>query len=276
MNADLDAQYNNRARVPDHPAIFERWSKAAAAYRATSRAELGVPYGQTVRHYYDVFPAVGDGRQRPLVVFIHGGYWRSLDPRMFSHMARGLNARGHDVALTGYDLCPQVSILDIIAQQRRALAALWRRFGRRMVVAGHSAGGHLAACMLATNWPDYDRDLPPAMVGAAYAISGLFDLSPLLAVSMNEDLRLDAAGALAASPQFWAPPAGLAMDAVVGGDESEAFLDQTRAIADAWRPAGVAMRAGAIPGTNHFTVLDPLEDASSLMTARIAQLARAL
>ncbi len=275
MNAELEALFDNRARVPDHPAIFERWAKAAAAYRAAARTELGVPYGPTVRQYYDLF-AVPGGAARPLVVFIHGGYWRSLDPRMFSHMAAGLNGRGYDVALTGYDLCPQVSIPDIIGQQRRALGALWRRFGRRMVVVGHSAGGHLAACMLATDWPEIDRDLPPAMVGAAYAISGLFDLTPLLDVSMNQDLRLDPETARAVSPQVWPAPAGLAMDAAVGGIESQAFLDQTAAILDVWRRAGVAMRGGPVPGADHFTVIDPLSDPSSLMTARVAALARAL
>ena len=93
-------------------------------------------------------------------MFIHGGYWRSLEPSSFSQMARGLNARGVTVAVPGYDLCPQVTIGDIIAQAQAACIYLWRRFGRRIMVSGHSAGGHLAACMVATDWKTIERDVP--------------------------------------------------------------------------------------------------------------------
>ena len=133
-------------------------------------------------------------------------------------MARGLNERGVSVAVTGYDLCPHVSIADIIEQIRHACIFLWLRTGQRMMVFGHSAGGHLAGAMVATDWPTlYPRagDLVPA----ACSISGLFDLTPLVGISMNQDLRLDDASARAASPLFWPAPTGRTFDAVVGGDD---------------------------------------------------------
>lgn len=275
LPAPLDPAYDNRAHVPDHPAIFARWAQEAADYRAGARSELGVPYGPGARHRIDLFLPEED-RGLPLVSFIHGGYWRALDPSLFSHMARGLVARGFVVAVPGYDLCPQATIAGIIEAMRAAHALLWRRFRRRIVASGHSAGGHLAACLLATDWRARGADLPDALVPAAYAISGLFDLTPLLRTSMNADLRLDAASARAASPLLWPAPRGLALDAVAGAAELPAFPDQSRAIAREWGAHGVATRFGTVPGANHFTILDPLARPDSAPVARIEALARAV
>jgi arylformamidase len=188
-------------------------------------------------------------------------------------MARGLNARGVDVAVPGYDLCPTVTIDDILAQMRRAAAALHRETGRPVTVAGHSAGGHLAACLLATAWCDVAPGLPDALVPAAYAISGLFELRPLVRTSVNHALGLEPAEADRLSPLLWPAPRGLVLDAVVGGDESEEYLRQTRTMAERWGAAGVETRAEIVPGANHFTVIAPLADPDSAMTARLAALA---
>lgn len=270
---DIEAEYNNRARVPEHPEIFAGWARDAAARRSLGRSELGLVYAPGARTFFDVFHPERDAGL-PVVSFIHGGYWRSLDPRQFSHLATGLNARGFIVVMPGYELCPQVSIATIIEQMRTAHIAIWRRFRRPIVATGHSAGGHLAACLLATDWPAIDNALPSPLVPAAYSISGLFDLTPLLGASMNEDLRLDAQSADAVSPLFWAPPAGLAFDAVVGARESGEFIRNSRAIADTWTRGGVATRFGTIPGANHFDIVAPLANPDSVMTDRIVQLAR--
>src|SRR5262245_1406386 len=123
MQVDYEAEYNNRARVPEHPEILGRMAKAAAAYRETAsarkRADLGVRYGTTARQLLDIFHAPAGGSP-PVAMFIHGGYWRSLEPAAFSQVAAGLNARGVTVALAGYDLCPQVGIGDIVEQMRKA------------------------------------------------------------------------------------------------------------------------------------------------------------
>lgn len=270
---DIEAEYNNRARVPEHPEIFAGWARDAAARRSLGFCELDIRYAPGARTYLDIFhPRQDTGR--PVVSFIHGGYWRSLDPRQFSHLASGLNAHGFIVVLPGYDLCPQVGIATIIGQMRSAHAAIWRRFRRPVIATGHSAGGHLAACMLATDWPALDNGLPEFLVPAAYSISGLFDLAPLLGASMNQDLRLDAESARACSPLYWAPPAGLALDAVAGAKESDEFIRNSREIAQVWGKAGVATRFGTIPGANHFDIVAPLADPDSAMTDRIIQLAR--
>jgi len=272
---ELEAEYNNRARVPEHQQIFDRWTRDAAAYRerasAATRATLGLTYGPSSRQTIDIFQSA-TGATAPLALFIHGGYWRSLEPSQFSHMAAGLNTRGVTVAVAGYDLCPQVTIATIIDQMRRACVFLWRRLGRPIMVYGHSAGGHLAGAMLATHWTAIDETAPPRLVPAAYSISGVFDLTPLVNVSMNADLRLDVPEARRVSPLFWPAPAGAAFDSVVGAFESPEFLRQARVIVDGWGMAGVATRYEAIAQKNHFTVCDALSDPNSAMVERLMEL----
>ena len=147
------------------------------------------------------------------------------------------------------------------------------RLGRPLVVSGHSAGGHLAACMLATDWRAFDASLPEELVIAAYAISGLFDLRPLVETSINTALQLDHATARAASPLFWNSPARGRLDAVVGENESAEYFRQSRTIVDLWGAAGIATRFGTIPDANHFTAIAPLADPNSPMTLRLKQLA---
>ena len=233
-------------------------------------------YGDTPRQFVDLFlPEAGEaGDTAPLAVFIHGGYWRSLDPSMFSHMARGLNARGIAVAVAGYDLCPIVTIADIIEQMRRACVFLWLRLNRRMLIYGHSAGGHLAAAMVATDWPSLYPKAPADLVPAGYSISGLFDLTPLIGVSMNQDLRLDAEEARRVSPLFWPLASARAFDAVVGGLESSEFKRQSQIIAQVWRQGRAQTRYEEVAGKNHFTVIDALADPQSAMVARVAELAQ--
>ncbi len=274
---DYEAEYNNRARVPEHPEIFARWTRDAELFRdealKSGRAELGLYYGDTPRQYFDLFLSEA-GAAAPLAIFIHGGWWRSLDPSFYSHVARGPNARGIGVAVVGYDLCPNVSIADIIEQMRRACAFLWQRFSRRMLVYGHSAGGHLAAAMVATDWASLYPKAPTDLIPAGYSISGVFDLTPLVGISVNQDLRLDAAKARDVSPVFWPVQSGRIFDAVVGGLESSEFKRQSQIIAQAWRQAGAQTRYEEIAGANHFTVIELLADPQSAMTARVAELAR--
>jgi arylformamidase len=268
---DYEAEYDNRARVPEHPQIFARWATDSASYRARLPAsrKARISFGPTAREVIDLFDARAGA---PLAVFIHGGWWRNFEPSLFSHLAAGLNAHGIGVAVPGYNLCPQVRIADIVDEMRRALVALWRCFGERMLVLGHSAGGHLTAVLLATEWPALDNGMPADVVAAGYAISGVYDLAPLLRVSVNQDLRLDTDSAREMSPLSWPAPRGRVLDAVVGARESNEFLRQSRVIADVWGKAGVVTRYEEIVGADHFSVLDPLTDPSSAMMARLLSL----
>ncbi len=276
MSIDYEVEYDNRARVPEHPEIFARWQREGAAYRAAAHnAKFAIPYGPSMRQTVDLFPAKDDDKA-PLAMFIHGGWWRSLEPSMFSQVAVGPNARGISVAVAGYDLCPNVSIADIIVEIRTACLMLWRKRRQRIFVYGHSAGGHLAACMVAQDWKAFASDAPADLVPAAYAISGVFDLLPLVHVSQNQDLRLDETEARRVSPLHWRVPVGRSLDAVVGALESSEFLRQSKTIAEAWRQGMARTRYEEIAGANHFTVVDPLNDPNSAMTARVAALAHSV
>jgi len=265
---DYEVEYNNRARVPEHPALMAGWARDAAVYREQHPPRV-LSYGPGERHRIDLFAGEGTG---PIVVFIHGGYWQALDGSSFSHCARGLNAHGISVAVPAYDLCPAVSVADIITQMRMASREL-AKLGRPLVVSGHSAGGHLAACMLATDWPAFDGSLPKHLVTAVYSISGLFDLPPLVGTSLNNALQLDAASAKAVSPLFWTPPVRGSLDAVVGDTESAEYFRQSRSIVEIWG-RGIATRFGTVADANHFTAIAPLADPASAMVLRLKELAQ--
>jgi arylformamidase len=266
---DYEVEYNNRARVPENPAIMAGWGRDAAAYRA-AHAPRQIGYGPGPRNTMDVF--AGDG-QGAIVVFIHGGYWQALDGSSFSHCARGLNAHGVDVAIPSYDLCPQVTVDTIIGEMRAAAREL-AKLGRPLVISGHSAGGHLAACLLATDWQMQDASLPKDLVIAAYAISGLFDLVPLVETSINKALGLGEASARAASPLFWRAPEHGSLDAVVGETESAEYHRQSRTVTEAWGRGGLPTRYGIVANANHFTAIAPLSDPASPMVLRLKELAR--
>ena len=274
MAIDYEAEYNNRARVPEHPEIFARWFREGQAYRNASPRLERLSYGSSARQTLDLFPAANDGPTTPLMLFIHGGWWRSLEPDQFSQMAKGANAHGVTVAVIGYDLCPTCSIGDIVGQVRAACLYLWRKRRQRFLAVGHSAGAHLASCMLATQWKTLDPTAPNDLVPAAYAISGVFDLAPLTQISVNADLNLTEKSAHELSPIYWRVPAGRVLDAVVGSLESREFLRQSKTIAEAWRQGTAQTRYEEIAGKNHFDVIDALAEPDSAMTKRVVELAR--
>jgi arylformamidase len=257
---DLEAEYNNRARCPDHPAVMARWKASAEAARA-AHPPVEIAYGQGERERLDLFSA---GEGRPVAVFLHGGYWQALDKSWFSGIAPALLAHGIGLAVPSYDLAPAVRLGVIVDQMRSALDRLTERTGVRPVVFGHSAGGHMAAAMLSEG-----------RAAAAVAISGVFDLRPLIPTSLNVALGLDDPEASALSPSDWPAPPGAVLDCVVGGAESSEFIRQSRDMAAAWGERGAATRFEALEGLDHFTVLDPLFDPESALIARITELAEA-
>lgn len=267
---DYEAEYNNRARVPEHPSIIEGWARDAAAFRALARMEADLAYGPRTRNRADLFLPSAGGSVERLAVFIHGGYWQGLDKSFFSHLARGPLAHGIAVAVPAYTLCPEVGIGDIIAEMRDLVRFLHGRYGLPMAVSGHSAGGHLAAALLATDWTALG--LPEAVVQAAQPISGVFDLAPLVPTSLNVALKLDSVEAGRLSPLNWAAPAGLDLHAWVGGAESDEFLRQSREIVDEWTEGGVRAEYVEVDGANHFTVIAPLTDPDSDITRDLAGL----
>ena len=269
---DYEAEYNNRARVPEHVEIMERWQMLSAAYRLASTPENDRPYGSKERQRYDLF--VANSGSAPLVVYIHGGYWQRGDRKDFSFVARELNANGITVAIPSYSLAPAASVMEIIDEMTLCLVTLWKKLRRRPLVIGHSAGGHLSAAMLANEWGRV-AGVPADLVRAAYGLSGVYDLAPLIGTSLNQALYLSAGISRAASPIFRPAPAkGRRFVAAVGGDESAEFLRQSRDIAQTWEKAGVITENVVVPGANHFTILEELIRPGSPVLTRITELAR--
>jgi len=269
---DYELEYNNRLRVPEYVAIAGGWRAASAAYRDTAHGELDQSYATGERHRYDLFFSGVTGA--PLVVYIHGGYWQWGDRTANAFIAQALNAGGIDVVLPSYSLCPTVFVMDIVGELRRCLTAIWARTRTHPLVVGHSAGGHLAAAMVATDWSTV-AGVPTDLVRAVITISGLFDLRPLVATSMNDALRLDGESARVASPRLWrVPPPHRTLVAVVGETESSEFRRQSRDIVDYWGRGGVRTEYLEITGANHFTVLEALALPGSELFVRVVNMAR--
>ena len=268
MSAYYDRQYNARAMIPDHARIFERWKTRSQEARVRLPCRLDISYGASPAEKLDIFPA--EGKSEALLVFIHGGYWRSLDKSDFSYLAPAFSRRGVTLALPNYGLCPKIGIEDIVKQNLLAIAWLWHYGARhgvnpgRLYVAGHSAGGHLTAMMLAARWNTYMPELPYNLLKGGLAISGIYDLEPLVhAPFVNQDLKLGRAQARRLSPATIPPATTAPLYTAVGGEESEEFKRQNALIARTWRYAF----AGDIPmpGCNHLTVVEELANPDSAL-----------
>ncbi len=273
---NMEAEYDNSGRVENSSKLLSDYIEHAGQFRsrAAKFADFDQSYGPNIRNKLDLFwPGTNaPDKTAPIVMFIHGGYWQRLDRAAFSHMALGLNAKGVAVAIPSYTLCPDINISGIIDEIRRACIVLWKTYGRNITVCGHSAGGHLAACMLATNWNRIHNSLPINLVESALSISGVFDLAPLLETSHNNALKLTKEEAKTASPYNWIIEHDLRFDAWVGENESSEFIRQSSSQAQRWRMMGANTRYHEIPGANHFTAIEPLTDANSLMVKRLLEL----
>jgi arylformamidase len=262
--AQLNTQYNNRALVADSARILASWAERSAHVREAfgSGAQLDLRYGDGLNETVDVFPT--DHVNAPVVIFIHGGYWRALDKSDHSFLAPALHLHGAHVVVPNYALCPAVRVGDIALQIVRLVlwvreqAPQWQADAKRIVLIGHSAGAHLAAMLLACDWKALGCKTPP--VGKALGLSGVYDLRPLVGLPLLlDDLRLTFPEAERLSPALWPAPKGMRFIAQAGGDESAEFRRQNRAIASAWGPAVVPV-CDELAGFNHFTVLDSLVD----------------
>jgi arylformamidase len=274
-----DRMYNNRALVPDHAAFLGRWPEQSAQARVRNPCELDLRYGDQASETLDVFPAPQPNA--PVLVFIHGGYWRALDKSDHSFVAPSFTRDGACVVLPNYTLAPAVTVPHITLQLVRAVAWTFRniaRFGgdpRRITVAGHSAGGQLAAMMLACQWPQHDANQPRDQVGQALAISALHDLDPIMRTPFLQDtLALTPEQVAQASPARLPAPRQGTLYSVVGNAESEEYLRQNRLIQDAWGARRVPV-CEALPGRHHFSVLDALVEPSHRLHQLALDLLRA-
>lgn len=270
----LDAAYNNTGAVPDTEAIIARWVGAGDETASMPEARLDIAYGPGPRQSLDLFVPEGDG-PFPVFAFIHGGYWQRLNKRPFTCFAPAFLQAGIAYAAIGYPLCPDVRLTALVESVRQGVAWLGTEGAAqgldpaRVHIAGHSAGGHLTAMMLSTDWAA--RGLPADLVKSGCAISGIYDLEPIRLGALNDAVRLNEAEVAALSPIHHPPTRAGHLTLHVGGDELPEFLRQQADYATVWRAAGLPLDETTAPGANHFTVINALGEPGSPLHRAITE-----
>jgi arylformamidase len=279
---ELERQYDNRAAVPDHPEIFGEWDRRSSTVSEQGSGGRDLAYGPHPRQTLDIF--VPDGLSNnlagppPLHVFLHGGYWQAMSKESSGFVAEGLVQAGVAVAVVNYRLSPEVSIKDIIEDVRNALAWLYVNGtshgvdGTKIQVSGHSAGGHLVAMLWATDWSLHPAGIPSGILHSGIAISGLFELEPLVTTRVNNALGLDVSGARTLSPARVEPRSYAPLLLAVGEAESKEYHRQSELMYEAWGAAGVPVRLAVLDGHNHFSILDELASGEGTLCRAALQL----
>lgn len=263
----LDREYDNRGKVADFADYLAWYAAESAAVRRDPDCRLDLRYGPSPAETLDVFPAPG-ASAAPIQVFIHGGYWRALDKADFSYVARAFQPAGAATVVIDYGLIPSVDMDELVRQCRAAVAWVYRNarsFGgdpEQIFVSGHSAGGHLVAMLMATDWPAFDA-LPADLIKGGTGISGLYDLEPIRLSYLNESLKLTPEQARRNSPVTLPPTCSGPLLLPVGALEGPEYHRQTDELAAAWRQQGVGCRVMDMPGLHHFSIVVQLNDPAS-------------
>jgi len=270
---EIDAQYDVQKAVTDFSLDFFPTNSAKA--RSELDCKLNVPFGPTLAEHLDIFPAAQPNA--PILVFIHGGYWRMLSSKEFSFVAYGPVSAGVTVVVTNYEICPKVTIDEIVRQSRASVAWVYNNaatFGgdrERIYVSGHSAGGHLTAMLMATEW-EQDYGLPKTIIKGGCAISGLFDLMPFPYSWLQPSLQLTWYQVLRNSPILHLPKQAPPLIVTCGGEESAEFLRQSQDFLTAWKAKGLKGEYLALPGMNHFTASVGFLKADSILCSAILKM----
>ncbi|MEM1271814.1 MAG: alpha/beta hydrolase [Bacteroidota bacterium] len=260
---ELDAQYNNRAAVPDFERIVDGWRAMSAASRARLSHVLDLPYWSNARERLDVFPA---GPGAPVHVFFHGGYWVAMDKTVFHFIADHFVSNGITTVFANYPLAPKAHMDQIVRSCRRALLWVWERIAfyggdpERIFVSGHSAGGHLTAMLMATGWSALHPAAPQSLVKGGLSLSGLFDLEPIRLSYLNKRIGLDEDTARRNSPIYHLPAGAAPLLLAVGEHESEEYHAQSDALQRAWLPYGLTVERVTTDADDHFSILSRLSD----------------
>ena len=274
--AALDREYDNRKKVVDSPTWLRRFADASNETRAALLYRRDIAYGAHPGERLDIFPAER-ATPAPIHVFVHGGYWQWLDKADFSYVARALVPVGIATVVINYGLIPTVSMAELVRQCRAAIVWVARNaasFGgdaRRITVSGHSAGGHLVAMLLATDWAEFGG-LPADLVKAGIGISGLYDLDPIRLCYLNDVLALTAADAHAHSPIHLTPKHAAPLLLPLGALEGPEYHRQSETMAAVWRRHGGRADVLDLERHDHFSIVWELAERDSTLARAVRAL----
>ena len=265
---EMEYQYNPRESVPEYPELAKVRAAQAQKVRAAAKSWLNVSYGNSPRETLDIYAADKPGG--PVLVYIHGGYWRSGSKEDNCNFVPTFTKRGATVVLVEYDLCPQVTVTDIVRQTRASIAWVAKNIMRysgdpaRLYVSGHSAGGHLTAMALAHDWTK--ESLAPDCIKGAVATSGVFDLDMVMQISVQEQVRMTAEVAKLNSPFMNPPKVKCPLVVAVGGAEPKGWQQMSEDYFNYCKQQGMNAEYLVVPGANHYTMSEKLLDETNPLT----------
>jgi arylformamidase len=272
----LDTQYNNRLHVPEYADYLNRWKLLSGQTQQKLPVIKDIPYGKLRREKLDIYPSLQP--QSKTLIFIHGGYWQMLDKSMFHFIANGFHSYGVTTILLSYPLAPEVSINQIVLSCRKAIEWLYRNVSafngdpHQMYVAGHSAGGHLAAMLMATDWELFDPGLSANLLQGICAVSGLFNLVPIQLSYINQVIKMDMETAKSNSPVRLEPATACPLIVAVGEAETAEFKDQSQELYTCWKNKGIDIELLQLPGQNHYSIAETIVDPQSSLHQALRKL----
>jgi len=272
----LDNQYNTRLHVPEFADYFERWERLSRGTEQNLPGIKDVAYGNLPRERLDIYPSSQPGSKT--LVFIHGGYWQMLDKSMFQFIANGFHSYGVTIVLVTYPLAPEVSIGEIVVSCRRAIQWLYSNLPAfngdpdQMYVLGHSAGGHLAAMLMATDWKVFDPRIPVVVLKGVCTASGLFNLVPIQRSYLNTFLKIDEETAKWNSPVRLEPLSACPLIVAVGEAETAEFKDQSKEFYSCWKEKGADVQLLQLPEKNHYSIAEAIVDTQSPLHRALMEL----
>lgn len=262
---ELEIHFDPQKATPDHAEWTEIRNQASLRVRKTLRSFLDVPYGNSPRQKLDIFPAEKTGA--PVLVYFHGGYWRGGSKEQNCHFAELFVKAGATAVIVEYDLCPSVTVTDIVRQARAAIAWVYKNIARyggdpsKLHICGLSAGGHLVALALAHDWER--EELPRDLVKGATAITGVYDLDAVLHIDVNKEIRLTPEIARENSPFLHPPVSRAPVIVAVGGAEPRGWKEQSERFFALCKEHGVPCEYIEVPGASHYSLSPHLADSRS-------------